>query len=121
MDTKLQSGLGTVVENQPEVCDEFQEEVNTHKDRFGTKYDPREENFARLAAYHPSFVQLEKCCSEIMEEAAALLQNAEYQDARVTQLLWKCQENQKLTYPPAKKIGLIGDSGVGAFDAHLLH
>lgn len=93
--------------------EEFRDRVNAIKDGAESKYNPLSEALPKLAAYHPSFVKAERYCSEMMEGAALVLKNADYKDTRILQLLEKALNSTKLEYPRPRKVGLIGDSGVG--------
>lgn len=93
--------------------EEFQDRVDAIKDGEDKKYNPTSESLPKLPAYHPSFIKAEKYCSELMEDAALVLKNAEYRDTRTLQLLEKALNSRSLEYPRPRTVGLIGDSGVG--------
>lgn len=93
--------------------EEFRDRVNAIKNGADTMYNPMSEALPKLPAYHPSFIKAERYCSELMEDAALVLKNAEYKDTRILQLLEKASSNQSLEYPKPRIVGLMGDSGVG--------
>lgn len=93
--------------------EEFRDRVEAIKEGAETQYNPMSEALPKLPAYHPSFVKAERYCSELMEDAALVLKNAEYKDTRISQLLEKAIRGQSLEYPKPRLVGLIGDSGVG--------
>lgn len=93
--------------------EEFRERVNAIKNGADTGYNPMSEGLPNLPVYHPSFIKAERYCSELMEDAALVLKNAEYKDTRILQLLEKASSSQNLEYPKPRIVGLMGDSGVG--------
>lgn len=99
--------------NDFDACEEFRERVDAIKEGADRMYNPMSESLPNLPAYHPSFVKAQRYCSELMEDAALLLKNAEYRDSRVLQLLEKASNSQSLEYPKPRTVGLMGDSGVG--------
>lgn len=101
--------------------EEFQDQINDHIARFSTRYNPRNERLPLLAAYHPSFKKVEDHCTELMKDAAALLQDSDYKDRRTAQLLEQAMASQTPKYSLPRKIGLIGDSGVGMSDSQPEH
>lgn len=96
-----------------DFVEEFRDRVEAIKDGADTNYNPMSESLPKLPAYHPSFVKAERYCSELMEDATLVLKNADYRDTRVLQLLEKASNGQNLEYPKPRKVGLMGDSGVG--------
>ena len=117
---KLEDGIRTQDEASTDNSDddfdpgeEFRDRVDAVKDGADKKYNPMSEALPRLPAYHPSFIQAEKHCSDLMKEAALILEKAEYKDTRILQLLRKSSTGQKPEYPKPRIVGLMGDSGVG--------
>lgn len=96
-----------------EYEEEFQERVDAILHGADMPYNPLEEGLPKFAAYHPSFLKVEQHCKELVRDTIALLRNAEYKDPRILQLTQKALESLDINYPPARKIGLMGDSGVG--------
>ena len=100
-------------DDDDDAGEEFRARVDAIKDGADTEYNPLSEALPKLPMYHPSFLKAEKYCSELMQDAALLLKGAEYKDIRISQLLDKAANSQKLEYPKPRIVGLIGDSGVG--------
>ena len=67
----------------------------------------------RLAAFHPSFRMVERMSSEILGGGAWILQKSAYEHAETAKLLESMLRHQVIAYPKPKRIGLMGDSGVG--------
>ncbi|KAM0805279.1 hypothetical protein BDR22DRAFT_969026 [Usnea florida] len=115
---KLEDGVRTQDEadNSDDDFDpgeDFRDRVNAVKDGAEKRYNPMSETLPKLPAYHPSFIKAEKYCSDLMKEAGLILENAEYKDTRILQLLRKSSTGQKPEYPKPRIVGLMGDSGVG--------
>ena len=96
-----------------DVDEEFRDRVDAIKHGADIQYEPMSEPLPKLPAYHPSFLKAERYCSELMKDAANIIKNAEYKDARILQLLEKATNAQHLEYPKPRTVGLMGDSGVG--------
>lgn len=78
-----------------------------------TPYSGYNGELPNLPAYHPSFAIVEKICEELFAGAAQIFENSDYQDGYTESLHKKIKKHRTIAYPPAKKIGLMGDSGVG--------
>ena len=76
-------------------------------------YSDHNEELPTLPAYHPSFANVETICEELFAGAAQIFANSDYQDRYTESLHAKIKEHQSIAYPPATKVGFIGDSGVG--------
>lgn len=105
--------FGNTDQRQTDDCEEFQGRVQTILDGIGKTYSPFEEDLPRLPAYTPSFNMVEKLCIGLVKEAQTLLNNARYQDEETARLIQLASESQTIQYPPARKVGLIGDSAAG--------
>ncbi|MCJ1433884.1 hypothetical protein MMC27_003249 [Xylographa pallens] len=102
-----------ISDDEDEMIDKaLQADVRTIICGMGQPYSAAKET-PRLAAFHPSFQMVERMCSEILGGAAWILQKSEYQHAEAAKLLESMLRHQTIAYPKAKRIGLMGDSGVG--------
>ncbi|MCJ1377163.1 hypothetical protein MMC17_000255 [Xylographa soralifera] len=102
-----------ISDDEDEIIDKaFQAEVDTIIANMGQPYSAAKET-PELAAFHPSFQMVERMCSEILGGAAWILQKSEYQHAETAKLLERMLRHQAIAYLKAKRIGLMGDSGVG--------
>ena len=102
-----------ISDDKDEVIDKaLQAEVGTIIAGIGRPYSAAKET-PSLAAFHPSFQMVERICSEILGGAVWILQKSPYQHPETTKLLGSMLEHQTIAYPKAKRIGLMGDSGVG--------
>ncbi len=95
------------------VEDEFKDEVEAIIQGFGIPYDPSNENTPNLPAYHPSFLKVEQFCAQLLEDAAQLLKTSEYKDAKLLDLQEQAVAKQTTSCPKPRRIGMVGDSGVG--------
>lgn len=95
------------------VQDEFKDKVEAVVQGFGNPYDPSNEAAPNLPAYHPSFLNVEKLCAELLEESAQMLKNAEYKDAKLSDIQEQATAKQTVHCPKPRRIGMVGDSGVG--------
>ena len=76
-------------------------------------YSGYNEELPKHPAYHPSFANVERICEEIFAGASQLFANSDYHDGYTESLHAKIKESRSIVYPPATKVGFIGDSGVG--------
>ena len=76
-------------------------------------YSSYNEELPKLPAYHPSFANVERICEELFAGAAQIFANSDYQDKYTKSLHAKSKTHRSIAYPPATKVGFIGDSGVG--------
>ena len=76
-------------------------------------YSGHDTELPNLPAYHPSFANVEEICGELFAGAAQIFEKSDYQDGYTESLQAKIKKHRSITYPPAKKIGFVGDSGVG--------
>lgn len=102
-----------VISEDDEYEEELQDRVDAIRHGAETPYNPLKEELPKVAAYHPSFIEVEQCCKKLVSDTATLLTSAECKDPRIAQLLHKALESHEIIYPPPRKIGLMGDSGVG--------
>ena len=105
--------FGSFDQQQADDCEEFQARVQTIVNGIGKTYSSFEEDLPRLPVYDPSFKDVETLCIGLVKEAQSLLENAEYQDEETARLIQLASDSQTVQYPPARKIGLIGDSAAG--------
>jgi hypothetical protein len=96
-----------------DVGEELKKRVEAINESFDTPYDPLTEPTPKLPAYHPSFAKVEKYYESVMQDAANLLGNSQYQDPKVKELLNQAEGHMAIKYPGPKRIGMVGDSGVG--------
>ena len=87
--------------------------VQAEQDKFGKPYNPEQELPPDLPAYHSSFAKVEKLCAEIFSDAVTLLEASEYKDEVTKHLLESIDRRQAIKYDKPKRVGFIGDSGVG--------
>ena len=95
------------------VDGEFKDKLESICQGLEKRYSGYNEELPNLPAYHPSFANVERICEEIFAGAAKMLTNSSYQDKCTESLFAKIRKHRSIVYPPAKKIGLVGDSGVG--------
>ena len=76
-------------------------------------YSGYDNELPNLPAYHPSFANVEDICGELFAGAAQIFENSDYKDRYTGSLLAKIKKHRSIMYPPAEKIGFMGDSGVG--------
>ena len=93
--------------------DEFKESMDVVHRGFNNPYDPSTEEIPNLPAYHPAFFNVEKLCQRLLGDAARMLKSSEYQDAKTRDLYEQAVGKQTITPPKPRRIGLVGDSGVG--------
>ena len=111
-ETREQNGDG----NSPVIDGidgEFKDKLESICQGLEKRYRGYNEKLPNLPAYHPSFAIVERICEDIFAGAAKMLTNSSYQDKCTESLLAKIRKHRSIVYPPAKKIGLVGDSGVG--------
>ena len=113
LDEESEDNVEEENEDDDENREEFGDRIKVILSSFDQPYDPSLEPSPRLPAYHPSFAKVEAYCSEIVEGAVNLLKTSEYQDAETAQLAKHILEYQNIKYPHPRRIGLLGDSGVG--------
>lgn len=101
-----------IMDDEADATEDFREKVSQIKTGLGDPYDPNVESLPKLAAYHSSFAEVETYCAEIFEGASAFLECSGFQDAETLELLNRARDGQNIQYPAARRIGLIGDSGV---------
>ena len=114
---KTEADGGKELENtdtsQTDDCEEFRDRMQTIIDGLGKRYSAFQEDLPRLPVYHPSFKKVETLCISLVKEAQTLLTISSYQDEETARLIKLVSESQTVQYPPARRIGLIGDSGAG--------
>lgn len=101
-----------IMTDEADATEDFREKISKIKNGLGDRYDPSVESLPKLAAYHPSFAKVETYCTEIFEGASTLLKGSGFQDTETLELLKRARDGQNIQYPAARRIGLIGDSGV---------
>lgn len=102
-------------QQQADDCEEFRARVQTIIDGHGKTYNSFQEDLPTLPAYNPSFNNVEKLCIGLVKEAQSLLKSSAYQDEETARLIQLASESQTIQYPPARKIGLIGDCAAGGY------
>lgn len=110
-----QTQLSNTDQRQADDCEEFRERVQKIIDGVGERYSSHEENLPKLAIYDTSFLRVEERCIGLVKEAQSLLKSSLYQDEETARLIQLATESQSIRYPPARKIGLLGDSAAGEF------
>ena len=95
------------------IDEEFKDQLESICQGLEKPYSGCNQKFPNLPAYHPSFANVERICEEIYAGAAEMLTNSSYQDTCTESLLGKIRKHRSIVYPPAKRIGFVGDSGVG--------
>lgn len=100
-------------ELQPDDCEEFRGRLQAIVDGVDKKYSAVQEDLPKLPVYDPSFKKAETLCTNLVKEAQGLLMSSPYQDEETARLIELASESQTMQYPPARKIGLIGDSAAG--------
>lgn len=92
---------------------EFKSPVAAILKAFDKPYDPLLEPSPKFPVYHPSFAKAEILCEELMAKGVKLLEASSYQDSSVKELQQAFERCRKVKYPEAKRVGIVGDSGVG--------
>lgn len=95
------------------VDGEFDDKLEAICQGLEKPYSGDNEELPNLPAYHPSFTNVEEICGEIFAAAARIFEDSDYQDGYTGSLHAKIRKHRSIAYPPAKKIGFMGDSGVG--------
>ena len=95
------------------VDGEFKDKLEAICRGLESPYTAYNEELPNLAAYHPSFANVEDICEELFAGAAQIFENSDYQDGYTESLHAKIKKHRSIEYPPAMKIGFMGDSGVG--------
>ncbi len=95
------------------VDGEFKDRLEATCQGLEKPYSGYNEELPHLPAYHPSFANVERICEELFAGAAQIFENTDYQDGYTESLHAKIKMHRSIAYPPAKKIGITGDSGVG--------
>ena len=103
------------VEVQEEFGDRIKEMLS-----FSEPYDPSTEPLPNMAAYHPSFPVVEAACKEIADRAVQILKSSDYVDLETARLIEQISARREIKYSPPKKIGMIGNSGVGKWQAKMM-
>ena len=105
------------VEGSPTVVDgvdgEFEDKLEAICQGLEKPYSDYNEELPNLPAYHPSFANVEEICGELFAAAEKIFEDSDYQDGYTDSLHAKIRKHRSITYPPAKIIGFMGDSGVG--------
>ena len=92
---------------------EFEPKVREMLNGLNKPYDPSTERRPEMPAYHPAFASVEQLCEEIPKGAMEILQKSQYKDAETERMLNQISEHQNVKRAPARRVGMIGDSGVG--------
>ena len=95
------------------ILSEFKSRVVAILKGFGQPYDSRQEPTPQFSIYHPSFQIAESKCVELVGTAIDLLKNSTYQDKTVINLRERLERFRHIKYPEPRKVGIVGDSGVG--------
>ena len=95
------------------VDGEFKDKLEAICRGLENPYSAYNEELPNLPAYHPSFANVEDICEDVFAGAAQIFEDSDYQDGYTESLHAKIKKHRSITYPPAMKIGFMGDSGVG--------
>lgn len=95
--------------------EEFKSRLQEEHKNLRKLYDTYNERPPNLPAYHESFAKVEQACEELFAGAEAILEASDYTDEYTQMLLQDIAEKQAVQYPEAKKIGIVGDGGVGLY------
>ena len=95
------------------VDGEFKDKLEAICQGLEKPYSGYDDELPNLPAYHPSFANVEEICGELFAGAARIFENSDYQDGYTGSLYAKIKKHRRIIYPPAEKIGFMGDSGVG--------
>lgn len=95
--------------------EEFKDKLEEERKGLRKHYDTYNERPPNLPAYHESFAKVEKACEELFAGAEAILKASDYTDEYTQTLLQDIAEKQAVQYPEAKKVGIVGDGGVGKY------
>ncbi len=116
-DNEKEEAKKSKMEDSPTVVDgvdgEFKNKLEAICQGLEKPYSGYNEELPNLPAYHPSFANVERICEELFAGAAQIFENSDYQDGYTESLHAKIRTNRSIAYPPARKIGFEGDSGVG--------
>ena len=96
-----------------DVHEEFKNKLEAICQGLEKPYSSYNEELPNLPAYHPSFANVEEICGELFAAAARIFEGSDYQDGYTESLHAKVRKHRSIAYPSAKKIGFMGDSGVG--------
>lgn len=110
-----QTELSNTDQRQADDCEEFRDRVRKIIDGVCKTYSSQEEDLPKLPIYDTSFRHVEERCIGLVKEAQSLLESSLYQDDETARLIQLAKESQTIKYPPARKIGLLGDSAAGEF------
>lgn len=94
---------------------EFRNQFDDLYNGFHNPYNHLNEETPKLPAYHPSFLKAEVYCGEILAEALELLKSSGYRDGVIRRIIDRILTDLRVKYPSPRRIGLIGDSGVGKY------
>ena len=97
--------------------DEFgdlREKIEVILDNMGdNKYDSSSETDPDLPIYHPASATVSEACLAILKGAEEIFMNAGYTDGETEGILEECRKKGPLRQCEPRRIGLVGDSGVG--------
>ena len=92
---------------------EFKDKLEAICQGLENPYSGYNEELPKHPAYHPSFANVERICEELFAGATQIFANSDYHDGYTESLHAKIKDSRSIVYPPATKVGIIGDSGVG--------
>lgn len=93
--------------------EEFRDNLEAIRRGLNKPYRHANEDPPDVPAYSKSFAKVEKICRDLVVGAAEVLESSDYQDGYTRVLRSIIQRHQAIKYDSAKRIGLLGDSGVG--------
>ena len=102
-----------LLSNEEVSNEEIKAMVQAVLDSFDEHHSTEDESPPDLPAYHPSFTIVLSDCAEMFREAAALLQNSDYEDKHTQKLLDSISDKRDIQYDKPKRVGVVGGSGVG--------
>ena len=108
-----QHGIDDLTEDIVDILAELEEKIRVVIDSFDMPYDPSNESTPGLAAYHTSFGKVEASCANTVGDAIKVLSTSIYQDAETKRIIERLSANKLVEYPEARRLGMLGDSGVG--------
>ncbi|KAK4692237.1 hypothetical protein P7C71_g4926, partial [Lecanoromycetidae sp. Uapishka_2] len=100
--------------------EEFKDDLEAQVQGLDKPYRLANETPPDHPAYHLSFAKVESICEDLFAKAAELLENSDYQDTYTQELQSKIKQRQAIAHDAAKRIGLLGDSGVGTMPLQLV-
>ena len=95
------------------IAAQFRSRVNAIFKSTNKPHDSSREIAGSFVIHHASFVKSEQLCDNLLQKGIQLLNDSPYQEQSVFELRELLESARKIPYPEPKKIGVVGESGVG--------